>query len=139
MAEENLPHFKSILLAEDDELVGNTIRMVLENFGCEVTHVFEGKSAIEAFDANPGKFDLLLTDLNMPKVTGVQLIEAIREKDKALRVVVYSGFLDEAVIDHLCDLDVDCILSKPISLETLKKIINRQRPGAIVVKKSGEV
>ena len=79
-----------ILFAEDDMLLADTVDDMLRDEGFCVSHSPDGVAALERAAAKP--FDVLLTDLRMPRLDGSALIRALRAENPALPVVVCSGY-----------------------------------------------
>jgi DNA-binding response OmpR family regulator len=77
-----------ILLVEDDELVRTMIRVFLEEEGHEVFEASDGKQMREEFDPPP---DLIITDVLMPSVDGLELIMQVRRRDPKIKILAVSG------------------------------------------------
>lgn len=85
---------RRILVAEDEALVAACLADLLEDAGFAVTLAFDGEQALgcTAAAAETGwRYDALVTDLNMPHLSGEELIRAVRARDPALPVVVVTG------------------------------------------------
>jgi CheY-like chemotaxis protein len=80
-----------ILVIDDDEAVREATAMVLEEEHFEVVTVPDGKSGIEAVKA--GAFDLVIVDLFMPGIDGLQTTKAIRQINPSVPVIAVSGFM----------------------------------------------
>jgi CheY-like chemotaxis protein len=80
---------RRVLLAEDDALLAQTVLDFLSDEGFSVVMAGDGQQALE--QAKTVVFDVLLTDLRMPHVDGIQLVRGLRTKRPALPVVVMSG------------------------------------------------
>ncbi|MFA6289798.1 MAG: PAS domain S-box protein [Opitutaceae bacterium] len=102
-----------ILLVEDNVTVAETINALLTRSGHAVTYAQNGEEAWELFRLRPASFDLILTDENMPVMSGTELLGRIREAGHQIRVVVVSGHLGAEKMDELQRLHVDSILQKP--------------------------
>ena len=81
-----------ILLAEDHDLVRSITRIMLEDFGYQVTEVVDGWRAREILASDPGSFHLLLTDLTMPRLRGDELAAWIRERQPDFPILFMSGY-----------------------------------------------
>jgi signal transduction histidine kinase/ABC-type amino acid transport substrate-binding protein len=112
-----------ILLVEDDPLVGRTAVAVLEHFGHTVTHLLDGAEAWAHLSNDPSQYDLLLLDVNMPRMNGVDLVRRVRGTRFSGRIVVMSGRVDEADLRALKELHVDHILTKPFTPEELTEAL----------------
>ena len=110
---------RRILLVEDEPLVAQTAVAVLEHFGHTVTHLLDGAEAWNHLSAKPTQYDVLLLDVNMPRMNGVDLVRHVRETEFSGRIVVMSGRVDEADLNALKELRVDYILAKPFTPDEL--------------------
>ena len=84
---------KRVLVVEDEEVVRGLVRQMLVGEGYEVLVAQDGEEAIELAGSNT--FDVLLTDLTMPKVGGREVAERLRESQPALKVVYMSGYAED--------------------------------------------
>ena len=88
-------HRGRVLLVDDDEVVRLVCTELLRRDGQTVTAVAQAADALTAVREDPARFDLVVTDYNMPLVSGVQLAEALHAMAPTLPVVLVSGYLDE--------------------------------------------
>jgi len=119
---------KRILLAEDDEDVRLSLRLTLEAAGYQVDEVPDGESALARLGEQG--FDLLLTDLWMPNIGGVDLLKQIRTAHRGLRVVVISGGGGPSAPLDFSDAlartwGADAVLHKPVTKNTLLGEVER--------------
>jgi len=119
---------KRILLAEDDDDVRLSLRLTLEAAGYQIDEVPDGESALAQLGAQT--YDLLLTDLWMPHVGGVELLKQIRTAHPKLRVVVISGGGGPSAPLDFSDAlartwGADAVLHKPVTKNTLLGEIER--------------
>jgi CheY-like chemotaxis protein len=89
---ESLEGSERILLVEDDESVRMLIRAVLTYRGYEVAEAVDGEEAVNQYRKD-GPFELVIMDLHMPKVSGLQALELIQEQDPEVCAVALSGML----------------------------------------------
>lgn len=80
---------KKILVAEDDKAMAKALNLKLTNAGFVVTSVFDGQEAIDLIGKE--NFDLIITDLVMPKVDGFGVLQAIKDKGLKTPVIVTSN------------------------------------------------
>lgn len=113
----------NILYVEDELMVREGVAFVLEIENYDVHTAEDGQFAWEMLDqVNP---DLLITDINMPRMDGLELIEKIRSSGKAeLPVIVTSAFADKDFLAQASNLKISSYLTKPFSLEDLTSAIN---------------
>lgn len=101
-----------ILVAEDDANIRELIASILRNDDCEVDLVADGQEAIRAF-ADRGH-NLVITDLDMPQLDGIELVRAIRDLGAETPVVMVTGKpLSDAQTDAIADVGIVQIIRKP--------------------------
>jgi nitrogen-specific signal transduction histidine kinase/ActR/RegA family two-component response regulator len=113
-----------VLVCDDDESVLNVLARSLEKLGYSVTAHSSGEAALEAFQAAPDDFDLLLTDQVMPGMTGLDLVTRIRDVRHELPVVVTTGLVAAATREDLARLRCD-LLPKPATTSQLREAVER--------------
>ena len=106
-----------ILLAEDEEALSKAYAQVLIMQGYEVEPVYDGKAALEA--ANGGTYDLMIFDVMMPKMSGLEVLKALREAGNTTYVIMLTAMseLDDKV--EGLEMGADEYLTKPIPLKEL--------------------
>lgn len=85
------PGKKRILLADDEEIVRKTVRLVLGFQGYEVVEALDGEDAVRKYSEASPRFDLVLLDVDMPRMGGMEALAQIRASHGAARVIVLSG------------------------------------------------
>ncbi|MDX1927203.1 MAG: response regulator [Pirellulaceae bacterium] len=112
---------ESILLVDDEPMVLNATKILLETMGYKVTGVTSAAAALKEVAAS--RFDLLLTDISMPDMHGCLLAKKIRESQLEIPVIFMSGFLnDDAFLDEADGLQLRFI-QKPFAIGTLLSTI----------------
>jgi len=112
----------NILLVEDDELVAKTVIAALQRMGHQVTHHTNGNEAWQHLSAQPA-YDLLLLDLDLPGISGIEITRRARANRYAGRILIASGRLSESEIHELDTLRVEGKLQKPFSPQALHAAI----------------
>jgi PAS domain S-box-containing protein len=107
-----------ILVVDDEPVVRDTAKAVLEREGHEVDVVSSGREALELLTALP-YFSLVLLDFSMPELSGKQTLEAIRNRYPHLPVIICSGFSDSEVRTKFEGFPVSGFLQKPFHSHTL--------------------
>jgi len=107
----------TVLLVDDDELVLDVVNGILQGMGYEVIAFSRPVEALQAFEARPGKFDVLFTDLTMPEMDGICLARTIRKLRPNIPVILHSGYLDSAKKGEMENL---IVLNKPASVEQIE-------------------
>ena len=112
-----------ILLAEDDDDMRRFLVRALERAGHQVTSFSEGASAFE--EVKQASFDLLLTDIVMPEMDGIELARRAAELDPSLKIMFITGFAAVALHpDSKAPKDAK-VLSKPFHLKDLVAEVER--------------
>lgn len=108
-----------ILLVEDDELLGDGICNGLKHYGHTVDWVKDGRSAYRAITSGHESFDMIVLDLGLPNVDGIDVLKSIREQNVATPVIVLTA--RETINDRVSGLDAgaDDYLTKPFDLDEL--------------------
>ncbi len=104
-----------VLLAEDTALVSATIVALLGVAGHNVTAASDGEEAWELFARRGEDFDVLLTDYNMPRLNGGDLIQRVKAAGFAGRIVLVSGYLTMEKLEELKKLGAHAVLRKPFT------------------------
>lgn len=108
-----------LLLCEDDSTVRTLTRTMLSGHGYHVEAFPNAMELIEHLKTRSGKYDLLLTDMIMPGISGLKLIEYIREQYPDIKIMLMSGYLDRYKSEQHSGKMPEHFLQKPFSLEQL--------------------
>ena len=106
---------ETILVAEDEPIVAGLVRAVLSQEGYRVVVARNGAEALELAGAEEGGFDLLLTDVIMPVMSGPELVKQLREREPALPVLFMSGYTEDILVEHGFRIEEVDLLRKPFS------------------------
>ena len=110
-----------VLLAEDEPMAAKLARGVLRTMGItEVTHVTDGSQALKALDAAEGKFELIISDWNMPKVNGIEFLRQVRLMHPNMKFLMLTGHADREILLAAKQNRVDAYVVKPFSPGQLK-------------------
>jgi response regulator RpfG family c-di-GMP phosphodiesterase len=115
---------RSVLLVEDDETFRKHLRETLVGLNWNVREAENGLVAQTVFDLNKDRFDLILSDVKMPEMDGVQLLTHIRASDKKVKFIMMTGFSEVIESKQAFDLGADEFLAKPFRLQGLRDAIN---------------
>lgn len=113
---------KHVLLVDDDVLVLKATRRLLDMLGFEVTATTNGHNALQLLEDRPHGFDLVMTDMEMPGINGIQLASRILRAQPGLPVIVGSGLIDDNAYAALETLGVRH-LRKPYDATGLAQIL----------------
>jgi YesN/AraC family two-component response regulator len=131
---KNLPPFENqtlaprsiegrILIVDDEKLILELLTEFLESKGHEVVTALNGQEGLEKFKSYAP--DMILTDLKMPKLTGIQLLKAVKETNPKVPVVLISGYGEiETVVEALKE-GAENFLAKPLNMKVLAKVVEK--------------
>jgi DNA-binding NtrC family response regulator len=101
------------------------MKQILERLGYNVTTVGSSTEALMLFSATPGDFDLVITDMTMPKMTGIDLAYELAKIRKEIPVILYSGFNDMALESKAKAFGISEILMKPVAKSNIAEAVRR--------------
>jgi len=107
----------SILLAEDYKELHQSLLRTLQSLFKKVDGAYDGKEAIELYKKN--SYDLVLSDISMPNINGVELSKMIREQNPTQPIIILSAHKDAEYLHQLINIGVRRFIQKPVSLENL--------------------
>jgi len=126
---------KRILLAEDEAPTRRSISILLNNAGYFLEEAKDGLDALEklfASQSNSYPIDLLLTDIFMPGMTGLGLIDEIQKQGLALPIVVITGYADDRMKAQLLRRGCSHFIAKPFEtgelLECVAQVLMEEKP-----------
>ena len=129
MAKSRKPNSKTavrsltVLAVDDDPLVLSVVDLMLRGAGHRACMVASGQDALDALAES--RFDLVLSDVRMPGMDGVELSRRIRASYPLLPVIRMTGFLSEHSIDSVRESGVEHVVSKPFRAAQLLALITR--------------
>jgi CheY-like chemotaxis protein len=115
---------KRALVADDDEATGRLLREALAREGYQAELRRDGREALERLLEGP-PVDLVVLDVLMPGLTGVDVLRALRERGRDVPVVVMSSFLSEEVRRACRSLGRVGLLEKPFGVEDLRRAVSQ--------------
>jgi len=110
---------ETILLVEDEKSVRRVLDRMLGKFGYHVLQAESGEEALELYEANHGKIDLIITDVIMSGINGKVLAETLKKKRKDLKVIFMSGYTGDAIVQQgVLDPGI-LFVQKPFTFEAI--------------------
>jgi len=113
---------RDIWVVDDDEEMSRAVGLMLELLDCKVTTYNNVRSAAQTVAA--GRIpDLIVMDLNMPEVSGLDMVEFLRRRPQSqnLPIVMLSSESTESMIDRALELGADSYITKPVTIDELEK------------------
>lgn len=112
-----------ILAVEDETAVSQLLALVLCGPSSKVTIACNGEEALAKIAAAAQPFDIVITDHNMPRLTGLELVRELRARDFAGKIAVLSAHLTQDNVHAYQELSVDLMLRKPFDLDELRRAV----------------
>ncbi len=114
---------KRILVIEDNPMIVKSLDFKLTKDGYEVLIALDGREALNAIDNK--EFDLVITDLMLPFITGSQIIEHLKKVKPSIPIIVLSTATQEDIIMDAFNMGVDDFVTKPFSPNELSLRVKR--------------
>jgi len=112
-----------LLYVEDNEYARESMMNVLEEFFGDVIIACDGQEGLEGFENN--KIDLIITDINMPRLNGLEMIKEIRKTDTDVPILILSAYNESSFFLDSIKLGVDGYLLKPIVISQFMEILKK--------------
>jgi PAS domain S-box-containing protein len=112
-----------VMVVDDEEMIRKMLKRTLEQMGLSVTTFNNGKTALSAYLENSSGFDLIITDQTMPEMVGTNLAHAVRETNQKIPIIIASGNISIITEEEIKAASPLKLLSKPIQISELKRII----------------
>ncbi len=117
------PATERLLLAEDEPAIRQALARVLRTHGYEVIEAANGGEALRLAEAEPGRIDLLLTDVMMPGIGGRELAQRLAGQRPGLRVILMSGYTDDEGLRAEIGDDRHVFLQKPFAARVVVEAV----------------
>ncbi|MCK4839183.1 MAG: response regulator, partial [Desulfobulbaceae bacterium] len=112
-----------ILFVDDEETIVNLANELLTFYGYKITIFQDGLQALEDFEKHPDDYDLIVTDMSMPNMNGLQLAQRVKEIRPEIPVVLCSGFSAIINKEEALEKGVTRYLQKPLAMDNVAKVI----------------
>ncbi|WP_456451271.1 response regulator, partial [Hydrogenimonas sp.] len=112
-----------LLYVEDNAEAREMTTMVLEDFFDTIVTAADGEEGLERFASQ--KFDLVITDINMPSMDGIEMCRRIREIDELVPLIVLSAYNEEGFFIESIEVGVSGYLLKPVDIDRLTALLYR--------------
>ena len=113
-----------ILIAEDDEPVRTLVARALMQHGYDVVTAPDGGAALDTLTREQGRFDLLLTDIQMPVMDGIALALAAARDHPDLTIMLMTGYADQRERAHGLDALIYDVITKPLTVNGVRAAVD---------------
>jgi len=119
----------TLLYVEDNEDARESTLFILDDLFDNIIIAVDGKDGLEKFKNN--KIDLVITDVSMPNMDGLEMSRAIKEIDNSLSIIILTALTNTSTIKEATEMGIDNFINKPIDdvdllFDNLKKIVKKQ-------------
>ncbi len=114
-----------ILLVDDEEQVVQVTGEILQSLGYEIVGKSSPLEALQLFSSSPNDFDMIITDLTMPGLTGLELSERVKRLRPDIPVILFTGYSDQVSKDAALKAGIKEYCMKPISMRKLAHVVGR--------------
>ena len=121
-----LPEGKEcILLVDDEKMLADVTGMSIKRMGYETVIKTDPEDALKTFEAEPDKFDLVITDKNMPKMNGLELINEIQKIRPEIPILLCTGLSEKMDTQDSNSQKISGIIPKPVSRKEMGNTIRK--------------
>lgn len=112
----------SVLYVEDEELLRNNTAILLSKLFLNVEVAVDGKDGLDKYIHN--KYDILITDISMPNMNGLELINNIRKINTDQEIIIMSAYTESVYTDQINSANVTGYIYKPVDMKQMFEMIN---------------
>ncbi|MDB2405493.1 response regulator [Arcobacteraceae bacterium] len=109
----------TILYVEDDSIVREQTQAIFEKLFKKVFIAVDGQNGLEVFTQNQDSIDIVVTDINMPNMNGLEMIKKINELNHSIPTIVTTAHTDSSFLMSAIDINVDKYIAKPLQIKEL--------------------
>jgi len=113
-----------ILAVDDNPSIRRSMHFIFTGPRYEVTDVENADAALVKLDGNSDPYDVIIVDQKMPHVTGAELVQEIRKRNIAGKIIVLSAHLSPEIRNTYEQMDVKVILEKPFNIDDLRSALD---------------
>jgi CheY-like chemotaxis protein len=136
MTSELSPITKNVLLVDDERISLKLAQFILQEAGFSVSLADDGRTALASLEKNLP--DIIVTDISMPEIDGLELISIIRKKGLNVPILALSGMsMNDLYLDAAKDFGATAILSKPVDrdqlINTVRKLLGMSNSSQLIL------
>lgn len=113
-----------ILFVDDESAITQIVKQILERLNYQVDCFNDSVYAYDCFIENQEKYDLIMTDMTMPKMTGIDLIQRIRLISKDIPIILCTGYAETLTTESIEKFQINDYMLKPISIQMISQKLN---------------
>lgn len=121
----------SVLYVEDDEVIRTQTQALFEKMFKKVFVAKDGQESVNLFKNNQDEIDVIVSDINMPNLTGLEMTEQIHKIQKQFPIILTTAFSDTEVLEKAIELNISKYITKPLKIKELTssviEIVNRHQ------------
>ena len=121
----------TVLLVDDEDMIIDVGRDVIEKLGYEVLTAKNGKDAIEIYKSKPEKIDMVILDMIMPEMDGGEVYDNLKEIDSDIKVLLSSGYSIDGQANKILSRGCNGFIQKPFDIKSLSLEIRRTLDGIV--------
>ena len=123
---ENPPFkYRTILFIDDDEMVVKITEKILQKLEYKILKAHSGREGLKLFQTYQGQIDLVICDMIMPEMDGLEFVFKLREIDPSVKVLLSSGSLIDEDEKDIANRGFDGLIKKPYKLNDLSEKIDK--------------
>ncbi len=119
---------KGVLIVEDEQELRNLFAVLLEMEGYVVVQAEDGREGLEYLQSHANSVDLIIADLNLPRMGGIDLIGRARSLNPTVKIIGTSGLSSDQVQEMVLKAGANAFLAKPFqandAIQTVRRVIN---------------
>ena len=115
----------TVLLVDDEEVIREVCKELLENIGYRVFSARDGKEALKLYRKNRDKIDLVLLDITMPNMSGSEVYDRMKEMNPDIKVLLSSGYSIDGEVTDILKRGCNGFIHKPFNLNALSQKIRK--------------
>lgn len=123
--EDSILKRSTLLYLEDDETIGQETFSIFEKVFGKVYFGKDGQEGIDLYNNHKNEIDIILTDINMPNMNGLEFMSEVRKLDFEIPVLIITAFNDVNILSRAIKLNVTDYIVKPMQLNSTLKILNK--------------
>ena len=117
----------NILIVDDEQSFRQLLSLVFSNEGHNIRTAMNGRQALELLAEEPS--DVIISDVKMPDMDGIELLRAVRETQPEIGVVLMTAFAGEVQLDQARKAGVTALVAKPVDTSRLVALVREQLDG----------